>query len=167
MLPSGLRSISLSKLTGTNATNDIFILIRFATFVVILSINGAVIRKSYLPGASPLVFIIGLVGARHFWVMRVATKVSFSAFTRRCLASRIELGKRLSKTSMRSGKSKLLSLSSLRARRLKGSAVLMTAPFFHIVSTMELRSATSWILHVDRAPLLLREASFTAGRWSE
>ena len=66
ILPSGLRSISLSRLTGTSAANCISFLIKSATLLVTLSANVNMIRKSYFPGASPLVFIIGFVGVRHF-----------------------------------------------------------------------------------------------------
>jgi hypothetical protein len=79
----------------------------------------------------------------------VATGVSFSAFTLMFLACLIESGSRFNKTSISNGRSKLLRRCSLRASLLNGSAVLSVAPFFHMVSTMEFRSATSWILHVD------------------
>ncbi len=122
-----------------------------------LSVYVAVIRKSILSVSDPIVLLMGLVGSRHLCTILVTTRVSFSAFTRMFLAFLINAGSSFHSMCKSTGRSKLSTLCSCLARRDRGSVAVMVGPGLYRVSTIEVRSEVSCILHVESLPLLLNE----------
>ncbi len=106
---------------------------------------------------------MGLVGSLQLCTSRVTTAVFFSAFTHRFMAFLTE-----SESSLKSiCRSRLSSLCSCLASLESGSATAMVGPDLYSVSTIDVKSDVSWILHVDSLPLLLRGEIFIPGKWSE
>ena len=92
MLVLTVLSISFINHSGSSTAKGIFFLISSATFGGSLSAYGADIKKSILSDIEPTVLLIGLEGFLHRCTMRVATIVSFSAFTRMLSALRTDEG---------------------------------------------------------------------------
>jgi hypothetical protein len=129
------------------AAKGTFFLMSSATLRGSLSAYVAVMRKSILSVSDPIVLLMGLVGSRHLCTILVATRVSFSAFTRMFLALLTEIGSSFNSICNSTGRSKLSTLCSCLARRDKGSTV-MVGPDLYRVSTIEVRSEVSCIFHV-------------------
>jgi hypothetical protein len=117
----------------------------------------AAIRKSILSVSDPMVLLIGLVGSRHLCTILVTPGVSLSAFMRIFLAFLIDVGSSFNSICKSTGRSKLSTLCSCLASRDSGSAMVMVGPDWYRVSTIEVRSEVSCILHVESLPLLLSE----------
>ncbi len=105
-----------------------------------------------------MVLLIGLVGSRHLCTILVTTGVSLSAFTRMFLAFLIDVDwavLSITYVRAREGQSCLLSVLAL---------LDVVGPDLYRVSTMEVRSEVSCILHVKSLPLLLNEEDFIPGK---
>ena len=167
MLSLPLRSISFSNGSGIRIAKGMSLRISSATLVGSLSAYGADIKKSIFDDAFPTVLLIGLVGSLQLCTSRVTTAVSFSALTRRFVAFFTESGSSLKSISRSTGRSRLSNLCSCLASLESGSATAMVGPDLYSVSTIDVKSDVSWILHVDNLPLLLREELLIPGKWSE
>jgi len=157
-------SISFSNGKGMRAAKGTFFLMSSATLRGSLSAYVAVMRKSILSVSDPIVLLMGLVGSRHLCTILVATRVSFSAFTRMFLALLTETGSSFNSICNSTGRSKLSTLCSCLAKCDKGSATVMVGPDLYRVSTIEVRSEVSCILHVESLPLLLNEEDLIPGK---
>ena len=101
-------SISFSNGKGMRAAKGTFFLMSSATLRGSLSAYVAVMRKSILSVSDPIVLLMGLVGSRHLCTILVATRVSFSAFTRMFLALLTETGSSFNSICNSTGRSNCL-----------------------------------------------------------